>query len=81
MDMFQRIQRQWGGSRHAARSSYYVERHIELDGGEHGPAGLTALAGLAGDDERAWNAARRAAESTIAARMRLWDAVTVALRT
>jgi hypothetical protein len=74
-DMFSRIQRQWIDSGQAARFSYYVARHIELDGGEHGPAGLAALAELAGDDEGAWHAARRAAASALAARLTLWDAV------
>jgi hypothetical protein len=74
-DMFSRIQQQWSGSQRAARFSYYVARHIELDGGEHGPAGLQALAELAGDNEGAWDVARRAAESAMSARIALWDAV------
>ena len=78
-DMFSRIQRQWGGSQQAARFSYYVARHIELDGDEHGPAGLRALAEVAGDDDGAWDAARRAAESAMAARIALWDAVNAQL--
>jgi hypothetical protein len=77
--MFARIQQQWSGSRQAARFSYYVARHIELDGGEHGPAGLQALAESARDDEGAWDAARRAAESAMAARIALWDAVNAQL--
>jgi hypothetical protein len=78
-EMFARLQQQWIDSRQAARFAYYVARHIELDGGEHGPAGLQALAELAGDDEAAWQAARRAAESAIVARIALWDAVNAEL--
>jgi hypothetical protein len=78
-DMFARIQGQWVDSRQASRFSYYVARHIELDGDEHGPAGLAALAEMAGDDDDAWESARRAAESAIAARIALWDAVYVKL--
>lgn len=74
-EMFSRLGPQWMESAQATRFSYYVTRHIELDGDAHGPAGLRALAEAAGDDERAWEAARCAAESAIAARIALWDSV------
>jgi hypothetical protein len=74
-EMFSRLLPLWGESRDARKFTYYVERHIELDGDEHGPAGLRALAEMAGDDEAAWEAARGAAQSAIAARIALWNAV------
>lgn len=74
-DMFSRLLPRWRESRDARRFMYYVERHIALDGDEHGPAGQRALAELAGDDEDAWDAARRAAQSAMAARIELWNGV------
>ena len=74
-EMFSRLGPQWFASEHATRFSYYVARHIELDGDAHGPAGLRALAEAAGDDERAWEAACCAAASALAARITLWDHV------
>ena len=73
--MFSRLLPRWRESRDARKFMYYVERHIELDGDEHGPAGLRALAEMAGDDEDAWDAACRAAQSAIAARIALWNGV------
>lgn len=74
-EMFARLGPQWFASAEATRFSYYVARHIELDGDAHGPAGLRALADAAGDDERVWEAGARAAASALAARIALWDAV------
>ena len=74
-DMFSRLLPRWTESRQARRFAYYVERHVELDGDEHGPAGQRALGEMAGDDPATWEAARRAAESAIAARTALWDRV------
>jgi hypothetical protein len=73
-EMFARLLPRWKASRSARSFTYYVERHIELDGEEHGPAALRALAELCGDDEHAWQAARRAAELAMRARLALWNA-------
>jgi len=43
-EMFSRLVPQWIESERAPRFTYYVARHIELDGDEHGPAGMRALA-------------------------------------
>jgi hypothetical protein len=74
-DMFSRILPQWAEVRQARRFAYYVERHIELDGDDHGPAGQRALAELAADDAAAWHAAGRAAQNAMIARIALWDGV------
>jgi hypothetical protein len=74
-DMFRRILPRWKEVRDARRFSYYVERHIELDGDDHGPAARRALIALAGHDPQAWAAARRVAEDAIASRIALWDRV------
>jgi Protein of unknown function (DUF3050) len=74
-DMFSRLLPLWADSTQARRFTYYVERHIELDGDDHGPAGLRALAEMARDDEAMWETARGAAESAITSRIALWDGV------
>lgn len=58
----------------------YLERHIAVDGGEHGPAARRMLDELfAGSEERRAEAAR-AAEQALGARQALWDAVYAACR-
>lgn len=47
-EMFSRLRPQWVESAQATRFSYYVTRHIELDGDAHGPAGLRAVAEAGG---------------------------------
>lgn len=72
-DMFSRLLPQWVESRQARRFAYYVQRHIELDGDDHGPAGVRALAEIAGRDDATWHTASRAGQSAISARIALWD--------
>lgn len=74
-EMFSRLLPQWAESRQARKFAYYVERHIELDGDEHGPAGERALEEMAGHDEEAWQAAANAAGLAIGARIDLWNGV------
>jgi hypothetical protein len=74
-EMFARLLPRWAQSHDARRFTYYVERHIELDGDDHGPAGERAIVELAGHDPAAWRAATLEAESAIAARIALWDAI------
>jgi hypothetical protein len=57
----------------------YLDRHIELDGDEHGPAAQRMLVSICGRDETRWEAARRGARHAIRARIALWDAIVSAL--
>lgn len=52
---------------------FYLARHIELDGGEHGPMAHQLVALLCGDDPANWQAAEQAAISSLQARLALWD--------
>jgi hypothetical protein len=52
---------------------FYLERHIEVDGDDHGPLALRLIAQLCGEDEAKWNQATEAAESALKARLALWD--------
>ena len=54
---------------------YYLERHIELDGDDHGPMAARLLESLCGDDETRWEKAEQAAVDCLIARQELWDAI------
>lgn len=54
---------------------WYLERHIEVDGEDHGPLSLRMVADLCGDDPARWEQAAEAAESAISARLALWDGI------
>ncbi len=57
----------------------YLQRHVELDEGEHGPLAHRLVEQLAGDDAASWYAVERAAAMALGARARLWDGVVVAI--
>ena len=54
---------------------YYLERHIELDGGEHGPLALQLVSDLCGEDSVKWREVEETAISSLSARKKLWDAI------
>jgi hypothetical protein len=54
---------------------YYLDRHIEVDGGEHGPMAWRLVDRLCGDDPSRWRAAEEAAARSLEARIILWDGV------
>ena len=60
---------------------WYMERHIEVDGEEHGPMALQMVAELCGADEAKWREAAEAAEAGLSARLALWDGIAASLQT
>lgn len=58
---------------------YYLKRHAELDGDEHGPAALRLVATLCGEDPARLAEAVEAAKAALASRARLWDRVLATL--
>jgi radical SAM protein with 4Fe4S-binding SPASM domain len=75
-EMFQRILLHWNDpDSEVPTFKFYLERHIELDGGNHGPAARRMLERLAGDDENLWDKAALAAQGGIDARIRLWEGI------
>jgi hypothetical protein len=55
--------------------TYYLERHIEVDGGHHSHLAMAMLEELCGEDDRKWEEAARSAGAALEARIRLWDGV------
>ena len=53
---------------------YYFQRHIELDGDEHGPMAFEMLSLLCDTDEK-WNEAQEYATKAIQKRAEFWDAI------
>lgn len=60
---------------HAPTLHWYLERHIEIDGGEHAPMGFRLLRRLCGNDPERWNQAERSARRALTSRRSLWDGV------
>ncbi|QDU82028.1 hypothetical protein Pla110_37820 [Polystyrenella longa] len=54
---------------------YYLERHIELDGDEHGALARRLVEVLIGESEEKLVEATRAAEAAIQSRIELWDGI------
>lgn len=70
-------------SNHALNISafrYYLERHIEIDGGHHSQLALDMTARLCGNDPERWKQAEQASINALEMRVRLWDGVLEKIR-
>jgi hypothetical protein len=58
---------------------YYLDRHIEVDGGHHSILAMQMVENLCGDDEQKWEEAELASIASLQQRIKLWDGVLASL--
>jgi DUF3050 family protein len=77
--MFTRLRRLVAGEPSAGLLCDYIDRHIELDGGDHTSFAFELVVEVCRQDERRWASLRHSAERALEAREALWDGVCAAL--
>ncbi|MGF6602219.1 hypothetical protein P3T23_006971 [Paraburkholderia sp. GAS448] len=76
---FERLKAALDGQTEITYFKHYLNRHIELDGGEHGPAALNILLKQVGNDRGRQERAIKYAVSAIEARIKLFSGIELSL--
>ncbi len=78
--MFQRILDDWGiGIEQAPTFRYYLERHIEVDAEDHGPAAEKLLARLVDGNPQREEEVYASAIAAVESRIALWDGLRLSM--
>ncbi|MEN9698807.1 MAG: hypothetical protein RLZZ301_5 [Bacteroidota bacterium] len=81
-DMFIEMLRemQGQGQQQLDQLLYYLERHIEVDGDDHGPISLKMMQEICGDDLQKWQEATEVSIQALEKRYALWNGVLAQLQ-
>ena len=60
---------------------YYLDRHIDIDGEEHGPMALNMINDLCANDQEKWDEAKEVCKEALQRRIKLWDSINEAILT
>lgn len=75
-DMFlEIIERSKLQGREYKKLKYYLDRHIELDGDDHGPLSLEMINQLCGENDEKWSEVKEVAQESLKKRVELWDTI------
>ena len=80
-DMFTQLVKNIGSETNVSieKITYYLERHIELDGDEHGPMSLQMISELCLEDATKWQEVKEVSIAALKHRIQLWDAIEKAI--
>ena len=79
--MFQRMLDAWGiGVEQAPTFRYYLQRHIEVDSEDHGPAAENLLERLVDGDPQRQAEVYASAVAAVESRIALWDGLRLSMR-
>ena len=63
------------GNNSFAKLDYYLRRHIELDGDDHGPLSIKMIQELCDSDERKWQEVAEFSQKALSKRIGLWNSI------